>query len=793
MCKLWYSLYRKLDIFLESEKKISSFQLDPFQEEAINALKKGVSVVVSAPTGSGKTAIAEFVIEEALKGKERVFYTTPLKALSNQKFHDFQKKYGADNVGIVTGDTAFNRDAQILVMTTEIYRNMLYGTVLGSVDENLKHLKYLVLDECHYMNDPERGTVWEESIIYSPSNVQVLALSATIANAKELTEWINNVHGNTELIESFHRPVPLRFYYFKSTHLFPLLLPNKQLNPQLKEHKDSFKAHKQKFKDMQRLKRDEGSVRISALIRELGSKGFLPGIYFVFSRKGCELALRECQELGFSLLNMEEKKTLSQLIQKRIYGNEYLFKHKHLGLLHQGMAVHHAGLLPQWKAIVEELFSKGLIKIVFATETLAAGINMPAKTTIISNLSKRGDVGHKNLSSNQFLQMSGRAGRRGMDEVGNVVIKETHDHTANFAAKLATAMPDPLVSQFTPNYSMVLNLLQNHTLEQIKDLLNKSFGQYLINRDLKMSLDEKIDIEEIIPKLTTYPCPDPKNPGDITIFRKQTEKIHEIKRMISILTKQKNPELTKFQEDYKKSQKEHENYPCFHCPKKEKCYKMEKEARKLDNKLKIINKYSQQQQNFYWNEFLKLKNILTELGYLKNNVTTETGIMASSLRGENILFISEILLKYNFTEKRHSVSMHPSEFAACISSIAIDSIRPRTFVKVRPSHNVDHAFVSIQKISRDLTKLQRDHGVEISINLTPALSGLVENWCKAETKWEDLLRMTNLDEGDIVRATRRTIDLLKHIKNAPYLNPDISNLAKNAYELMDKEPVKEIV
>ena len=230
------------------------FKLDPFQEEAINALKRGVSVVVSAPTGAGKTAIAEYVIEEALKTKERVFYTTPLKALSNQKFHDFQKQYGQEKVGIVTGDTSFNRDAQIIVMTTEIYRNMLYGTILGSVDENLKHLRYLVLDECHYMNDPDRGTVWEESIIYSPPNLQILALSATIANAKELTEWISNVHSQTKLIESFIRPVPLRFYYIKDSHVFPLLTTNGQLNPQLKEHKDSFKAHKQKFRDLQRHK-----------------------------------------------------------------------------------------------------------------------------------------------------------------------------------------------------------------------------------------------------------------------------------------------------------------------------------------------------------------------------------------------------------------------------------------------------------------------------------------------------------------------------------------------------------
>lgn len=774
------------------DNQAHTFNLDPFQEEAIAALKKGVSIVVSAPTGSGKTAIAEYVIEEALKGKERVFYTTPLKALSNQKLHDFQKKYGAEKVGIVTGDTALNRDAQILVMTTEIYRNMLYGTILGSVDENLKHLRYLVLDECHYMNDPDRGTVWEESIIYSPKGLQVLALSATIANARELAEWISNVHGHTELIESFHRPVPLRFYYFKQTHLYPLLLQNKQLNPQLKEHKDSFHAHKQKFRDLKRHTHAQ-ETRISNLVSELSKKGFLPAIYFVFSRKGCELAMKECQELGFTLLSIEEKKLLSKLIQEKTHGNEYLFKHKHLSFLYQGLAVHHAGLLPQWKAIVEELFSKGLIKTVFATETLAAGINMPAKTTIISNLGKRGDSGHKNLSSNQFLQMSGRAGRRGMDEVGNVVIKETTDHTPAFAAKLASAPPEPLVSQFTPNYSMVLNLLQNHSTHQIKELLNKSFGQYLINRDLKTYLDEKVDIEDSLIKLSAYPCPDPKNPGDIAIFRKQDEKIHGIKRMIAILEKQKNPELKKYQSEYKKTLKEHEGFPCFPCSNKEKCHKMEKEARRLESKLKIINKYSNNREHFYWNQFLKLSNILSSRGYIENNVPTEKGIMAASLRGENILLIAEILSNCDFVRARHGVPLLPKEFAACISAIAIDDVRPRIFTRARTSHNVDKIFVSMQKISRDLSKLQRDNEVEISVNITPVLSGLIELWCNPETKWEDLLRMTNLDDGDIVRSSRRTMDLLRHIKNAPSINPEINKLAKGALEFMDKEPVKEVV
>ena len=686
-----------------------TFTLDPFQKEAIEALKNGVSVVVSAPTGSGKTAIAEFVIEEALKTHERVFYTTPLKALSNQKFHDFQKKYGEEKIGILTGDTAINRDGQILVMTTEIYRNMLYGTVVGLKNEDLKHLRYVVLDECHYMNDPERGTVWEESIIYSPKDIQILALSATIQNAKELTDWISNIHNNTQLIESFIRPVPLRFYYFKEKNIVPLLTTDKKLNPNLIEHKDSFKAHRQKFHDQRRF-HEHKLARVIDVVKELSKKALLPAIYFVFSRRGCEISLKDCQQLGFSLLTEEERKTLSKLIQERIHGNEYLLKHRHLGFLYQGLAVHHAGLLPQWKEIVEELFSKGLIKVVFATETLAAGINMPAKTTIISNLGKRGDTGHKNLTASEFLQMSGRAGRRGMDKIGNVIVKETPDHSPAFASKLATSTSDPLRSQFTPNYAMALNLLQNHSTDEINNLLNKSFGQYLIKKDLKIHYERKIHIEE--------------------------------------KTKIKDP-------------------------------------KKYEGKLKAVSKYIDEQEHFFKNWFLKILRILTRCGYLQNNIPTEKGIIAASLRGENILFLSEVLLNCNFQNLR------PEEFAACMSCLALDEGRPRIYSRLRHSYMVDDTFIQMQRVMRNIIKLQRDYALDVTIHMNPILSGMVEKWCKDDTTWDDLLSLTNMDEGDIVRGMRRTMDLLRHIKNGPHLKKELTDLAKYGLEMMDKEPVRE--
>src|SRR5574344_1598625 len=445
------------------------FELDDFQKDACNCISDGKSVVVCAPTGAGKTVIAEHAIHCALQEGTRVFYTTPLKALSNQKFNDFSSKYGADKVGLLTGDSTFNRDAQIVVMTTEVFRNMLYCTNFGSISDNMQKVKYVVLDEVHYMNDEQRGTVWEESIIYCPTNIQIIALSATVANADKLTEWINTVHAKTELVDTDFRPVPLRFYYFDSSKpddILPLLTPSGQLNSKIKPEK------KLRFKDRKRVQRSVVKDVVNALHR----KNMLPAIYFTFSRKKCDEQMEKCSSL--CLVTPQEQREIKAMVDEYLAENPYLNNNKHIEYILNGVASHHAGLLPGWKVLVEKLFQKGLIKVVFATETLAAGINMPARSTVISSISKRTDSGHRLLTANEFLQMSGRAGRRGMDKVGYVTVVGTMFQTPDEVAELVLSASNPLESRFSPSYSMVLNLLQRFNLEEAKELIMKSFGYF---------------------------------------------------------------------------------------------------------------------------------------------------------------------------------------------------------------------------------------------------------------------------------------------------------------------------
>lgn len=532
------------------------FPLDKFQRLAIESFLKGSSVVVCAPTSSGKTLIAEAAAAAIVARGKRLFYTTPLKALSNQKFREFRETFGDKNVGLLTGDAAVNKEARILIMTTEILRNMLYQSV-GMVVEGsrLVQVDVVVLDEVHYLSDISRGTVWEETVIYCPKEVQLICLSATVANPEELAGWIGQVHGPTDLVTSKRRPVPLTWHFSMKKSLLPLLnekatTMNKKVSITrfLQENsvpssyrEDGIKRNRSRMSrtgDKRRCnlkntssgyhaefsEKEIHSIRRSQvpLIRDtlmhLRARDMLPAIWFIFSRRGCDEAVKYLE--NSRLLNDYEECKVEAALQ--IFRAQYpdAVREDAVKYLLQGVAAHHAGCLPLWKSFIEELFQQGLVKVVFATETLAAGINMPARTTVLASLSKRGDHGHSLLSSNALLQMAGRAGRRGIDRHGHVVLVQTPFEGAEECCKLLFAGPDPLVSQFTASYGMVLNLLVGRrpvrkvqhpnesmvahggrTLEEARVLIEQSFGNYVGNEVMTAAKAQLEQLQQEIEKL----------------------------------------------------------------------------------------------------------------------------------------------------------------------------------------------------------------------------------------------------------------------------------------------------
>ncbi|MGD1921864.1 MAG: DEAD/DEAH box helicase, partial [Pleurocapsa sp.] len=579
-------------------KELFPFELDDFQKKAVAALAAGKSVVVCAPTGSGKTLIGEYAIYRALSHGKRVFYTTPLKALSNQKFRDFQEQFGEGNakkIGLLTGDTIINPDADVVIMTTEIFRNMLYETPIGQLGTSLEDVEAVVLDECHFISNRYRGTVWEESIIYCPPQIQLVALSATIGNPQELTDWIAKVRNSNssnqhqyecELINSDFRPVPLRYYFCDRRGIHRLLNQEETaISPKLKASspRKGQKAKRMKVKDC---------PKIYQVVQQLQAKDMLPAIYIIFSRRGCDKAVdtidglrlvtsEEGQQIENILLYVfltnnidlqtallehfaDSNSELTSLLRDYLAVNEnaeadlaqylnqnpnqkyllwqFLCESSQIARIDQieplmrGIASHHAGLLPAWKELVERLFEMGLVKIVFATATLAAGINMPARTTVMSALSKRTDGGHSMLSPSEFLQISGRAGRRGKDKVGHVVTIQTPFEGAKEAAFLATSSAEPLRSWFTPSYGMVLNLLQKYSLPEVKELLERSFAEYLSQKRLAPEVSAIAEITTELAKLDVALAA--VSSGQLATYQKLRERGREEQRLLEILQQQ---------------------------------------------------------------------------------------------------------------------------------------------------------------------------------------------------------------------------------------------------------------
>lgn len=432
-----------------------SFELDPFQKEAIAWIEKDHSVLVCAPTGSGKTLIAERVIEKAMAQGQGVIYTAPVKALSNQKYRDFRARYG-ENTGILTGDVVINPDAPLLVMTAEIYRNCLFES-----HERIARTGWVIFDEVHYLDDPERGTVWEESLLFTPPQIKVIALSATVPNVHELASWMKSIHSRPiAVVEETHRPVPLEFLFQCQGRIIE---SSQKLLREGYGNRENWKQHnRQHHYRYAPLKAKPN--RLDHLLQQLIAKDQLPAIYFAFGRRRTELLAWET--LPFNFLNKEEHGKIQTLYQELLTKYDLLNERsaQEMGsLIERGIAFHHAGLLPTLKEVVEQLFTSRLIKLIFTTETFALGINMPARSVIFDELEKFYGTGFHPLTVRDFYQMAGRAGRRGMDTQGHVYTRiNPHDIAYPEVQRILYGKPEPIRSQLNTAYATVLNLYQKH-------------------------------------------------------------------------------------------------------------------------------------------------------------------------------------------------------------------------------------------------------------------------------------------------------------------------------------------
>ena len=887
--------------------KLFPFPLDPFQLDAIDALNQGQSVVVSAPTGSGKTLVGEYAIHRALAHGQKVLYTTPLKALSNQKLRDFRHQFGIDQVGLLTGDLSLNREAQVVVMTTEIFRNMLYAQIDHPDDDPLAGVEAVVLDECHYMNDSQRGTVWEESIIHCPPSIQLVALSATVANAGQLTDWIEKVHGPTRLVFSDYRPVPLSFSFCSAKGLHPLL--NEEgtgLHPNCKVWRPP-KGIRRKGPKIPRPPQPEAPP-IGFVVTKMAESTMLPAIYFIFSRRGCDRALRDLGQR--CLVSAEEQGRINSRLDAFMAATpEAVREGGHADALRRGIAAHHAGVLPAWKELIEELFQQGLVKVVFATETLAAGINMPARTTVISALSKRTERGHRPLMGSEFLQMAGRAGRRGLDRQGYVVTVQSRFEGVREAGQLATSPADPLVSQFTPSYGMVLNLLQRYDLAKSRELVERSFGRYLASLDLREDESRVSDLQLQLASLETMGGEVPWH--DFETYEKLRGRLREERRLMRILQQQaeeslaheltlalqfasegtlvsiKSPQLRgrvtpavivakvkgpgqfplllcltednlwiqlpchavvglhaelsclqvkqlgppalhdagelrhgdqassglalavasmarrhdmhtprydlagevrQQAKQVRELEEQLEAHPAHRWGDRKQLKKRRRRIEELELEIEERQRLLHHRSHQHWDTFLSLIEILRFFGALGGGdglEPTEVGRTVAALRGDNELWLGLALMSGHLDE------LPPSELAAVLEAISTEVKRPDLWCGYSPPHAAEEVLHDLRGLRRELERQQGQRSVVVPVWWEPELTGLVHAWAEG-ANWGELIANTSLDEGDVVRIMRRTVDLLAQIPYCEVVSEELRRNTRMALKAINRFPVCEI-
>ncbi|QIG40763.1 DEAD/DEAH box helicase [Microbacterium sp. 4R-513] len=774
------------------------FTLDPFQIAGCHALEEGRSVLVAAPTGAGKTIVGEFAVHLAMRDSperrhpSKAFYTTPMKALSNQKFRELVDVYGADDVGLLTGDTNINGNARIVVMTTEVLRNMLYAD-----SPALRGLDYVVMDEVHYLADRFRGAVWEEVIIHLPPGVRLVSLSATVSNAEEFGDWLDTVRGDTEVIVSEVRPVPLEQHVLVRGDLLPLFddragVATAQVNQELMRIRSfkgpnfennrrvqSMNSARQRGYEASRRRPNKGGTRpvrsanvhrIERLDRPdvvqlLERANLLPAIFFIFSRVGCDAAVQQVRRSGMRLTSQDERREIRAIVEERTRtlldeDLAVLGYYDWLDNLERGVAAHHAGLLPAFKEVVEELFQRKLVKAVFATETLALGINMPARTVVLEKLEKFNGEARVAITSGEYTQLTGRAGRRGIDVEGHAVIQWTEGLDPQAVAALASRRTYPLNSSFRPTYNMAVNLIDQFGRARAREILESSFAQFQADRAVVGLARQVREQEE---SLAGYEQAMTCDRGDFTEYSR-------IRRELSDLEKINRKDLTagRATRDQRQRQiaslrKQMQRDPCHQCPDRENHARWAERYWKLKRTIDGLRRQIETRTGTVARIFDRVVDVLAELDYVQlavDGATSLTGAGRTMRRiyGERDLLVAESL-RTGIWDQLDAASL--AALACClVYEPRRDEGGPGE--QRLPRGPFRTALSATDDLWQRLDDLEKEHHLPGTESIATGLAQAMHSWARG-VPLDRVLVEADMAAGDFVRWSKQTIDLLDQL------------------------------
>ncbi|MGA1279373.1 MAG: DEAD/DEAH box helicase [Candidatus Nanopelagicaceae bacterium] len=744
-----------------------AFDFDEFQKEGCHALERGSSVLIAAPTGSGKTIVGEFAIFKAISEGRKCFYTTPIKALSNQKFNDLVDSYGPEMVGLLTGDTNVNPDAQIVVMTTEVLRNMIYAR-----SDSLATVSYVVMDEVHYLADKFRGAVWEEILIHLDPEVTVISLSATVSNVEEFGEWLEIVRGRTQVIVSEMRPVPLYQHVLVGHRLLDLFQEGGRINQEL------LRAERRQL-SRSRISRERDSSIVmdkSELIRKLYREGYLPAIFFIFSRAGCDASASRLVRDGVDLTSQTEKEEIRRIVSIKTDHlptedlNALNFQQWLIGL-ERGVASHHAGMLPLFKEITEYLFQEGLLRVVFATETLALGINMPARTVVLEKLIKWNGESHVMITPGEYTQLTGRAGRRGIDVEGNSVIMWTPSLDATVAASLAGNRTYPLRSSFIPTYNMSANLLDRMSTERAMESLGLSFAQFQADKSL-------VGIQEQIRRNRAALAHEPEgcHMGDFGSYFELRRGIRRAEREeVKERGQRRHKALEERAERIRELRVEMRRHPCHGCAERESHARLWEKFDRLLSETESLERKVELKRSVIPRTFQRVVDVLRELNYVHGERLTESGSRLKRIFAERDLLVSEVI-------KNGLVSnLTAMEIPGLLSGLLYES-RSEDRQLPRIPKSISESVREIAAIWGQISSLEATFGLETQSEPDYSMAWSISRWASGSSI-SHVLRESDVTAGDFVRHVKQIIDLLGQLMEA---DPSHAQKYRVALESIDR-------